>query len=47
MSKKLRVLILEDVPTDAELMIEELAECRHDVCFEACRHEGVLCQCDC
>jgi PAS domain S-box-containing protein len=26
MSKKLRILILEDVPTDAELMIEELAE---------------------
>src|SRR5271157_152778 len=26
MSKKLRILILEDVPTDAELMIEELAD---------------------
>ncbi len=26
MSKQLRILILEDVPTDAELMIEELAE---------------------
>src|SRR5512135_1212462 len=26
MSEKLKVLILEDVPTDAELMIEELAE---------------------
>ncbi|MGC9976399.1 MAG: PAS domain S-box protein, partial [Syntrophales bacterium] len=26
MSKKLRILILEDVPTDAELMIEELSE---------------------
>jgi len=26
MTKKLRILILEDVPTDAELMIEELAE---------------------
>jgi PAS domain S-box-containing protein len=26
MSEKLRILILEDVPTDAELMIEELAE---------------------
>ena len=26
MSEKLKALILEDVPTDAELMIEELAE---------------------
>ena len=26
MSKKLRILILEDVPTDAELMVEELAD---------------------